>query len=425
MFRFPLEHWGFKALNGRLHLGRYDLTALADREGTPFYLFDEQRLKTNIHKAHDALRDYGVKSRMYYSMKTNSHSGVLRIVRDEGLSVEVISSVEMERGIQAGFSLQDMILNGPGKTDSELETAASAGALIHVESLSEAESLVHIADDIKKAVFAGVRINPDIYEERALKTLRMGAGIFGMAPESEEFKTVVQLFKKNKYVRFKSLSAHIGTGIISVEPYQRLISKLLKIRNKLQKQNVDISLIDIGGGFSVASEVRYSQSRFDELVSEAGDVPSPDEIETFDDICKAIAEVLPQEQPPIIVMEPGRSLVSDSFHLLTRVVRIKEHKGEKIAVVDAGRVQNALFVGRGYHEFIHAGDPLGAKKENYTIAGPLCAELDIYARSKNMPELKEGDVILIADVGAYNLSAQSQWSHKPAQVKPISDYSEP
>ncbi len=121
--------------------------------------------------------------------------------------------------------------------------------------------------------------------------------------------------------------------------------------------------------------------------------------------------------PPVsCLFEPGRLLVSDVFHLVTRVVRVKEEEGTRFVIVDAGRAQNALFVGRGYHEIIHVGRPEDPELSEATITGPLCADFDVYASNIRLPALNEGDLVAVLDVGAYNLSAQSRWSFEPATV---------
>jgi diaminopimelate decarboxylase len=116
------------------------------------------------------------------------------------------------------------------------------------------------------------------------------------------------------------------------------------------------------------------------------------------------------------VLEPGRLLVSDVFHLVTRVIRVKEEEGIRYAIVDASRVQNALFVGRGYHEIVHVNKPNGPVGSEVTLTGPLCADFDVFVSGLRLPELSEGDLVAVLDVGAYNLSAQSDWSFKPAPV---------
>lgn len=243
----------------------------------------------------------------------------------------------------------------------------------------------------------------------------MGAhsSVFGLNPQGQAFIETVRILKQSPSIRVVSLSAHIGSGIISVEPFQKLARVLLDVRRNLGKQGISIDTIDLGGGFSVPSEVRYSDAARE---NDTGDtVPSPEQIASFEQVCEAVSKEFLHSKPVKCVMEPGRLLVSDVFHLLTRVVRIKEESGTCFAILDAGRFQNAPFVARGYHEII----PVNLRRrplKPYTLVGPLCASFDVYSRNRLLPELREGELVAVMSVGAYNLSAQSQWAFPPAPV---------
>jgi diaminopimelate decarboxylase len=134
-----------------------------------------------------------------------------------------------------------------------------------------------------------------------------------------------------------------------------------------------------------------------------------------------MAGAIGYDAPDRCILEPGRLLVADAFHLIARVTRLKGDAQPRFAVLDAGRAQNGLFVARGYHEILAVAAPEGAPTTCYTIVGPLCAAFDTFAQSRGLPELAEGDLIAILDVGAYNLSAQSNWSFDPAPVIALRD----
>ncbi|MBC8549614.1 MAG: hypothetical protein H8D23_08175 [Candidatus Brocadiales bacterium] len=419
MLRLPPEHWGFRTSPSGLQLGSHSISELANKFGTPFYLFDEDRLRTNAGNALNTARRILPKVEILYSFKTNSHPCVLKVIREEGFGAEAISSREIHNAVNSGFSSEKMVFNGPGKSDKDLALAVKLGVLVQVESASEASALARIAIDTPYPVRAGIRINPNVFEPRAQATLQMGSqgNVFGLNPEGEEFKETVRIFTRTKGIQLVSLSAHIGTGITSTEPFRQLAIALMNVRNKLSSHEIEISTLDFGGGFAVCSEVRYSDSEFDTLQTEGEvEVPSPAEIASFDQVCEAIAQEVMTDPTLSCMMEPGRLLVSDTFHLITRVIRIKKESGVRYAIVDAGRVQNALFAGRGYHEIIHINTQNNPAQTPYTIVGPLCANFDIFARSRLMPELAEGDLIAVMDVGAYNLSAQSNWSFDPARI---------
>lgn len=417
--RLPLSHWGFRAGPRGLTAGNRALSDIAARHGTPFYLFDEERLRANARRATEDSQSALPGSRLLYSLKTNPYRRVLEVLAELGLGAEAISAVEVHAALEAGVPTSRIALNGPGKTDEELSLAVEGDFLVQVESASEAKALATLAARAQRVTRAGLRINPDVFDESAPLGIRMGSrgSVFGMAPDGEEFARAASLLSEAPFVQLESLSAHIGTSIVRVEPYRRLAGALASVRATLAERGIPISFLDLGGGFPVVSECRYSGGSFDDLKpGQRQTVPPPEEIASFRQICQAVASELKATPPVSCLFEPGRLLVSDVFHLVTRVVRIKEEEGTRFVIVDAGRAQNALFVGRGYHEIIHVGRPGDPGVSEVTITGPLCADFDVYASNIRLPALDEGDLLAVLDVGAYNLSAQSRWSFEPAPV---------
>ena len=417
--RLPLDHWGFRVGPAGLAAGGRLLDDLARRHGTPFYLFDNARLRANARRATEDARNALPGSQLLYSLKTNPHPPVMRILRDEGLGAEAISTGEVRAALEARVPTSRIVLNGPGKSDDLLSLAVQHDLLVHVESASEAGTLVALAARAGRPTRAGLRVNPDIFDEAAPRGVRMGSrhSVFGMAPEGKEFARAVSVLAESPLIRLVSLSAHIGTSITRTEPFRRLARTMVSIRDSLAENGIRISALDLGGGFPVISECRYQHGGFEELGSGGREaVPEPGEIASFREICEAVAAEMEASPPVTCLFEPGRLLVSDAFHLVTRVIRTKEERCTRFAIDDAGRIQNALFVGRGYHEIIHVGRPNEAAAFEVTITGPLCADFDVFASAIRLPELQEGDLLAVLDVGAYNLSAQSRWSFEPAPV---------
>jgi diaminopimelate decarboxylase len=409
MTRLPLSHWSIENTPNGLTIEGRRICEIAQH--TPFYIFNSHRLRKNIREAKDALKSLP-DAELYYSIKTNPYPTLLSIIAKE-INAEVISSKEAKAAISKGFD--KIIFNGPGKSDNDLRLAISINALIQVESLSEAEALVRIVNDLGKAVRVGIRINPDIVIKGSLKGVCMGSSnsVFGLDPDGHEFDKTIQTLANSSLIKLESLSAHIGTGINSVAPYKMLAARLISARILLSEDGIKIPRINLGGGFPVQSEVRYlwfGPNYFNFHLA----IP-PEKIPTFRQFCTEIKTVT-KDVP--VIFEPGRLLVSDCFHLVTRVIRIKHDRGTNFAIVDASKWQNAQFVDHGYHEVLHANQGSGPLTK-YTISGPLCADFDVYAKDILLTELSEGDLIVILDVGAYNLSAQSGWSFEPARVVEI------
>ena len=421
--RLPLSYWNLVSGPRGLELGGLPIAQVADQAGTPFYLFDEARLRRNIRQARAAAAAALPGAELHYSFKTNAVPRVLEIVREEGLGAEVISGRELRTALGVGFPGSRIVFNGPGKRDADLALAIDHGVLVQVESASEARVLGRLATGLGRPARAGVRLNPDAYDARATAGVRMGSGdtVFGLSPAGAEFDETIAVLGSAPLVRLESLSANVGTGIIDPEPFRDTAAVLAATRERLAERGVRISTIDTGGGFAVPSEVRYPAGALDAIsLGRPVPVPAPETIPSFGDVCRAIVGELGPELPERWILEPGRLLVADAFHLVTRVVRLKGGD-PRFAILDAGRTQNALFVARGYHEIVAVAAPEAPATSCYTIVGPLCAAFDTFAHARPLPELAEGDLLALLDVGAYNLSAQSHWSFDPAPVVALCD----
>lgn len=415
--RLPLSYWGFSAGPEGLTLNGQPLSGLAHRFGTPLYVFDEARLRQNIRAAREA-SDAHLHADLHYSFKTNPVPRVAAIAREEGLGAEVISQRELRTALGHGFDPSRVIFNGPGKRDEDLALAVEHGVLVQVESASEARALAVAAESVGRMARAGLRVNPNVYDPRAGAGTRMGAraSVFGMDPTGAEFDDAVAVLATSPHVTLESVSASIGTGIISTEPFAHLTRVLVAVRARLAARGIRIRRLDGGGGFAVPSEVRYEDGGIDAIAAgREVAVPAPGQITSFAEVCRAMAAELMADPPEQFVLEPGRLLVADAFHLVARVVRLKTEGGQRFAVLDGGRTQNGMFVARGYHEIVHVGSPDAPPAQRYTLVGPLCATFDTYAE-RDLPELREGDLVAVLDVGAYNLSAQSRWCFDPAPV---------
>lgn len=417
--RLPLSHWGFGVGPAGLEIAGLAVAELARRFGTPLYLFDEARLARNAERALADARAALPGADLLYSLKTNPVPRALEILRRHGLGAEVISAEELRAALGLGFAPRRIVFNGPGKRDDELALAVDCDALAHVESLSEARALARIAAIRGRVARAGIRINPDVSDPDADPALRMGerGSVFGLDPDGPEFGLALECLRSAPSVRLESLSLSIGTGITRVEPFRRAARALSRVWRRLAAEGVALGTLDLGGGFAVPSEVRYPAGAADALAAgRPVRIPAPEEIAGFREVCAAVAEELPGALVERVVLEPGRLLVADAFHLLARVVRIKDGPEHPFVVLDASRTQNALFAARGYHEIVAVREPDAAPAARYTIAGPLCASFDTYAHGRALPRLEEGDLLLLLDVGAYNLSAQSQWTFRPAPL---------
>lgn len=401
--RTPLDHWGWQLGPGGLAIEGHSVAALAGRVKTPFYLLVSSRVGHNVDLVRSAL---GPNERVFYALKTNGFAPVARMIARGGMGAEVISARELRSALDLGFANDRLIFNGPGKSDEDLTLALQCGCLVQVESASEARALARLAGDLGLVAKAGVRLNPDIVDAHARDGVRMGArdSIFGLDPEGDEFRDVVATFRAS-HIEWRTLSAHIGTGIRSMDPYRRLALTMNEVRQRLRAAGIFVNGLDLGGGFAVPSEVR---------IAEGLAVPPFDETASFASILQAVRDAVSDDPPAELLFEPGRLIVSDTMHLVAKVVRKKKTAFSEYLILDASAHQNGQFVRRGYHELVNVRRPTAAADTQYTLTGPLCADFDVFQRGRWMPATEEGDLVTILDVGAYNYSAQSSWSFVPA-----------
>ena len=352
------------------------LEPLAEQVGTPFYLYSRARLEDNLERAQNAFGARGIE--LHYAMKANANLSLLRLIAARGLGVDLVSGGELLRAQQAGFAARQMIFSGVGKTAAELTTALRSGVgQINVESAEELALLAQLCEQLQLPVTVALRVNPDVEVDTHahISTGRLGDK-FGLPVSQAE-----QLFADYRHHPLMSVSGlamHIGSQIDQVAPYQRAIERLLALVERLAASQIEVSCLDLGGGFAVD----YGDGR--QL--------------SFADIAAVIATATANFSGRVCV-EPGRSLVADSGVLVARVVRIKQSEPRPFVIIDAAMndlLRPALYQAR--HPL------LGAKGEDYRcdLVGPVCESSDTFARDYPVGEqLAEGDLVALGMAGAY------------------------
>jgi diaminopimelate decarboxylase len=367
------------------------LRGIADRVGTPVYVYSANLIRAQYHALHDALKD--LPHCICYSVKANGNLGVLKVLKALGAGADIVSVGELRRALVAGFDAGSIVFSGVGKTAAELEEAIRAGVgFLNLESPAELDVLIAVATKLRQPASVGIRVNPDVatethpYTKTGEKTAKFGVPY-------DEVVSVGQRIAAEPLLRLRGLAMHLGSQITDVEPYHRGTVKLLELVTALRASGVDsIEAVDVGGGLGV----RYHNEK----------APSP----------KAFADAV---APPIrqaglaLLCEPGRYLVANAGVLVTRVLYRKHAGGKEFVVVDAGMTD---FVRPSHYHAHHEIVPLedGSRPEEIVnVVGPICESGDFLALDRALPAVRAGEYLAVLGTGAYGFVMSSTYNQRP------------
>jgi len=380
----------FQYYNGKLFCEEMDIAAVAEKVGTPFYLYSERTLLRHCDRIHRAFGS--LEHLTCYSVKANSNLALLHILAQEGIGADVVSGGELFRALKAGFSAQRIVYSGVGKTESEIEYALREGILLfNIESIPELETVDRIAGQIGGVAPVALRINPDIDPEtHPYIATGLQENKFGI-PYSQAQKSF-KIAAGMKNLKVVGIDAHIGSQITTLAPFLDSAQRLAELVKIIRSKDVDIRYIDIGGGLGI----RYEDET----------PPEPREW------AEAIAPVL-AETGCKIIFEPGRSLVGNAGILVTRVLYIKQTPRKLFVIVDAGMndlIRPSLY---GSHHQIRPVTKSSSARVKVDVVGPICESGDFLARERLMPLPKPGELLAVMSAGAYGFSMSSNYNSRP------------
>ncbi len=374
-----------------LYCEQVPVRKIAERVGTPFYLYSYKTLTEHLEKLESAFKD--ISPLICFSMKANSNLAVLRSLVKNGAGLDIVSGGELFRAKKAGCSPSKIVYAGVGKTDSEIEDAIRAGILLfNVESVPELDRIQKAAKKLRKKANVSLRVNPDVdADTHAHITTGKAESKFGM-----DMETVHSAFRNKKQYPNLSISGvhvHIGSQITKGEPFVKAFSKVLGFLTELEREGHEIKFLNLGGGLGII----YSDER----------------PQTAEDFAKLILPLLKGKKYRVI-FEPGRFIAGNSGIFVTQVLYIKETNAKNFAIIDGG--MNDLIRPALYGSF-HDVWPLhmngSAKKVKYDVVGPICESGDFLAKDRTVNELKAGDIIAFASAGAYGFSMASNYNARP------------
>jgi diaminopimelate decarboxylase len=406
--------------DGHLCFDGHDLVELADRLPTPFYLFSGSRIAENCEALRAAFTRYHTATEVFFASKACSALWVLDKVRQAGVGVEVNSGGELWKALRSGFDPEQVVFNGVAKTRDELDRAIAAGIrAIVVDSAHELEraTAAACAADARARVALRVDVRVPTDTHPGMQTAH--GGKFGVdLPDAEA------LFARacaTPGIDVRGLHLHVGSQIVSVEPYRLAVERALDVVERLAASGCRLEFLDVGGGFAVP----YMDH------DEIGPGGYFSVTTTPADYAAVVGQALERRQPGLrLFVEPGRFIVSDAAVVVTRVEGAKSKRLTDAQGATVGE-ERWLLVDCGYdtlleHTFVdwyfrtvvagRAAEPADAP---FRLGGPLCDSIDVYRGDDASPYRRFpagtdiGDVIVLRDAGAYTLDTMTQYNGRP------------
>lgn len=381
----------FEYHDGVLRAERVPLDRIADAVGTPCYVYSRRGIEANWRAYDDAFGDFP--HRICYSVKANGTLAVLDILARLGSAFDIVSGGELGRVERAGGDLSKVVFSGVGKSVPEIEAAVAAGiACIDVESLGEIDRVSEAAVRQGRTAPLAVRVNPDVdpnthpYIATGLKTAKFGIDI-DHALETYRYAAA------RPGVDVCGVACHIGSQLLDPAPLLEAFHRLLDLVTALREEGFAIRHIDAGGGLGIGY----------------GAAAAPDRAAWI----KTMVDAVRRRHGDLeIFIEPGRSIVGEAGVLLTTVEYIKTNGDRRFAVVDAGMndlLRPALYQARHEMMTVRQSD---AGEQIYDIVGPVCESADVLGTDRRL-SLEPGDLIAVADAGAYGSVMASNYNARP------------
>jgi len=386
--------------DGQLCVEDVPLTAVAERFGTPCYVYSHAALTQTFQSF---VRPFGARPHLIcYAAKANSSLAILNLFARLGSGFDIVSGGELERVLAAGGQADKVVFSGVGKRKDEIVLALEHEILcFNVESESELARISQLAAATGRTARISLRVNPDVdpkthpYISTGLKENKFGVPV-------DEAVRIYRHARTLPGVAIAGIDYHIGSQITEIPPFLDALDTLLSLVDQLRAEGIVLHHLDLGGGLGI----RYH----DEIP------PAPAEY------IGALLQRLAARQHTIL-LEPGRALVGNAGVLLTRVEYLKHGETRNFAIVDAA--MNDLLRPALYDAF-HEIRPVAQRRGNerrYEVVGPICESGDFLGHDRLL-DLREGDLMSVMSAGAYGMSMSSNYNTRPRAAEVMANGSE-
>ena len=378
----------FSFNDGVLHAESVPVTDLMEQYGSPLYIYSKSEIESNWQQYSQALSEQP--HLICYSVKSNSNLAVLNILANLGSGFDVVSIGELHRVISAGGDPAKCVFSGVGKTLAEIQEALGIGIYcFNIESESEMDRVLSVAESMGVIAPISVRVNPDVdakthhYISTGLKENKFGVDI----------ESALGLYRKaenSSSLRVCGVDYHIGSQITEVSPLMDALDKALELIRKLASEGIKIEHLDIGGGVGINYDNTQTiniSSYIKDVISRVGDLE--------------------------ILVEPGRSIVGSAGIFVTKVEYLKQNSNKSFAIVDGAMndlLRPSLY--NAHHNALVVQESVEGISGNWDLVGPVCETGDFIAKDRHLT-LAEGDYVALTSAGAYSFSMSSNYNTRP------------
>jgi diaminopimelate decarboxylase len=383
----------FQYRDGQLYAEELPLSELAERLGTPLYVYSRAMLETQYRAFDDAFG--GHPHQVCYAVKANANLAVLNVLARLGAGFDIVSGGELERVLRAGGDPANIVFSGVGKTADEMEAALKAGIhCFNVESAAELELLNLVAGEQSMVAPISIRVNPDVdaqthpYISTGLKDNKFGVDI-------NDAPALYQRAADLPHIEILGVDCHIGSQLTSLGPFEDALGRVMALVDKLTLQGITIRHLDLGGGLGV----RYREEQ----------PPTPA------DYVATLLRHIPGDLP--VHIEPGRSIAANAGVFLTRVLYLKPTAHKNFAIVDGAMndlIRPSLY--SAWQDIVPL-IPHDADCRHWDIVGPVCETGDFLGKDRALA-LETGDLLAVRSAGAYGFSMASNYNsrNRPAEI---------
>ena len=388
----------FEYRNGRLHCEEVALKKVAERFGTPVYVYSRDAIERAYLDYAQALE--GRDALVCYAVKANSNLAVLNILARLGAGFDIVSLGELERVLKAGGLPEKIVFSGVGKQAHEIKRALAVGIrCFNIESEAELERVNQVAGECGKIADISFRVNPDVdagthpYISTGLKDNKFGIAI-------SEAERIYGHAASLPHVNVVGMDCHIGSQLTEIAPFMDALDRLLRLIDQLATQGIQIHHLDLGGGLGVC----YTDET----------PPTPQAY---------IAAVLEKlgDRPLGLIFEPGRSIVANAGVMLTQVEFLKCTDHKNFAIIDGAMndlIRPSLY--SAYQDII----PVELREEGevkaYDLVGPVCETGDFLGKNREL-NLQAGDLLAVCSAGAYGFVMSSNYNTRPRVAEVMID----
>jgi len=390
----------FNYINGQLCAEQTELRDIADKFGTPCYVYSRAALEQQWQKLDTAFGEYP--HTICYAVKANSNLAVLNILAKLGSGFDIVSEGELRRVLLAGGDASKTVFSGVAKSHKEIEFALSKKIRsINIESIAELDRVQEIAKSMNTIAPIALRVNPDVdpqthpYISTGLEKAKFGITM-------EAAFTAYQHANKLSNIEVHGIACHIGSQITTASPFKDAVDRVLKLVVKLNDIGIKIQQLDLGGGLGIDYQGETLPT-------------AEDWVSTLVNSAKRHAIDLP------ISIEPGRYIAGNSGVLLTKVEYLKSNTSKNFAIVDAGMndlLRPSLY--QAFHNIVNVNEANEAEEKTYDVVGPICESSDVLGYDRNLA-VNSGDLLAIKSAGAYSFSMASTYNSRLLAAEIIVD----